>query len=63
MDFDLPPDDHHARRAVRDWIASNPDPTGREMAEAGRRRVEEHFTWGAIARQVEELYRQLLESE
>ena len=35
MDFDLPPDDHHARRAVRDWIASNPDPTGREMAEAG----------------------------
>jgi glycosyltransferase involved in cell wall biosynthesis len=30
-----------------------------EMAEAGRRRVEEHFTWGAIARQVEELYRQL----
>lgn len=35
----------------------------REMAEAGRRRVEEHFTWGAIARQVEELYRQLLESE
>ena len=35
MDFDLPPDDHPARRAVRDWIAENPDPTGREMAEAG----------------------------
>ena len=35
MDFDLPPEDHPARRAVRDWIAENPDPTGHQMAEAG----------------------------
>ena len=35
MDFDLPPDDHPARARVREWIAENPNPTGREMAEAG----------------------------
>ena len=35
MDFDLPPDDHPARARVREWIAQNPAPTGREMAEAG----------------------------
>ena len=35
MDFDLPPDDHPARARVREWIAENPAPTGREMAEAG----------------------------
>jgi alkylation response protein AidB-like acyl-CoA dehydrogenase len=35
MDFDLPADDHPTRLAVREWIAANPNPTGREMAEAG----------------------------
>ncbi|MDG1787014.1 MAG: acyl-CoA dehydrogenase family protein, partial [Ilumatobacter sp.] len=35
MDFDLPADDHPARLAVRAWIAANPNPTGKEMAEAG----------------------------
>ena len=35
MDFDLPPEDHPMRTRVREWIAANPKPTGRELAEAG----------------------------
>ncbi|MFK8024652.1 MAG: acyl-CoA dehydrogenase family protein [Ilumatobacter sp.] len=35
MDFDLPPDDHPTRLAVRDWLAEHPDPTGKQLAEAG----------------------------
>jgi alkylation response protein AidB-like acyl-CoA dehydrogenase len=35
MDFDLPPDDDPRRRAVRDWLAEHPSPTGRQLAEAG----------------------------
>jgi alkylation response protein AidB-like acyl-CoA dehydrogenase len=35
MDFDLPPDDDPRRTEVRDWLASHPSPSGRELAEAG----------------------------
>jgi alkylation response protein AidB-like acyl-CoA dehydrogenase len=35
MDFDLPPDDHPQRTAVREWINANPNPSGRDLAEAG----------------------------
>lgn len=35
MDFDLPGDDDPRRSAVRAWIEANPDPTGRQLAEAG----------------------------
>jgi len=35
MDFDLPPDDDPRRAAVRRWIAEHPDPTGKQLAEAG----------------------------
>ncbi|MEM1332302.1 MAG: acyl-CoA dehydrogenase family protein [Actinomycetota bacterium] len=35
MDFDLPPEDHPMRTRVRDWVAANPSPTGRQLAEAG----------------------------
>ena len=35
MDFDLPADDDPRRLAVRDWLAANPHPTGRQLAEAG----------------------------
>jgi alkylation response protein AidB-like acyl-CoA dehydrogenase len=35
VDFDLPPDDDPRRRAVRDWLAEHPSPTGRQMADAG----------------------------
>ncbi len=55
MDFDLPPDDHPARKAVRDWIADHPNPTGREMAEAGY--VVPHWPapWGLDADPIEQL--------
>jgi alkylation response protein AidB-like acyl-CoA dehydrogenase len=35
MDFDLPANDDPRRLAVRDWLAANPHPTGRQLAEAG----------------------------
>ena len=35
MDFDFPGDDDPRRLAVRAWLAHNPEPTGRELAEAG----------------------------
>ncbi len=55
MDFDLPPDDHSARKAVRDWIAEHPDPTGKELAEAGY--VVPHWPppWGLDAGPLEQL--------
>ena len=35
MDFDLPADNDPRRTVVRDWIAANPKPSGRTLAEAG----------------------------
>ena len=35
MDFDLPPDDDPRRLKVRAWLAANPDPTGRQLHDAG----------------------------
>ena len=35
MDFDLPADDDPRRVAVRTWLAANPNPNGRQLAEAG----------------------------
>ena len=35
MDFELPADDDPRRLAVRGWLAANPSPTGRQLAEAG----------------------------
>ncbi len=35
MDLALPGDDHPARRAFRRWFAQHPDPTPRQLAEAG----------------------------
>ena len=35
MDFELPPHDDPRRVAVREWIADNPTPSGRQLAEAG----------------------------
>ena len=35
MDFDLPPDDDPRRGEVRAWLAAHPEPTGRDLAEAG----------------------------
>jgi len=35
MDFDLPPDDHPTRLRVREWLDAHPNPSGRDLAEAG----------------------------
>ena len=35
MDFDLPANDDPRRVAVRTWLAANPKPSGRQLAEAG----------------------------
>jgi alkylation response protein AidB-like acyl-CoA dehydrogenase len=35
MDFELPPADDPRRVAVRDWLAANPAPSNRQLAEAG----------------------------
>ncbi len=35
MDFDFPGDDDPRRVGVRDWLAEHPDPSGRQLAEAG----------------------------
>ena len=35
MDFELPSDDDPFRTSVRDWLTANPDPSGRQLAEAG----------------------------
>lgn len=55
MDFDLPPDDHPARLAVREWIAANPNPSARTLAEAGY--VVPHWPqpWGLAADPIEQL--------
>ena len=55
MDFDLPGQDHPARQAVREWIAANPSPTGRELAEAGY--VVPHWPrpWGVEASPIEQI--------
>ena len=35
MDFELLAEDDPRRLAVREWLAANPKPTGRQLAEAG----------------------------
>ena len=40
-------------------VINNPE-LKKSMAEKGRKRVEEHFDWVAIAKQVEELYKSLI---
>ena len=35
MDFELPGEDDPRRLAVREWLSTNPSPTGRQLAEAG----------------------------
>ncbi len=55
MDFDLPPEDHPTRQRVRDWIAANPNPTGKDLAEAGY--VVPHWPapWGLDADPIDQL--------
>ena len=55
MDFELPPEDDARRVAVREWIASHPDPSGRELADAGY--VAPHWPrpWGLEADPIHQL--------
>ena len=55
MDFDLPADDHPTRLRVREWIEANPNPTGRDLAEAGY--VVPHWPapWGLDADPIDQL--------
>jgi len=55
VDLALPGDDHPARRALRAWLAEHPDPTPRQLAEAGY--VAPHWPepWGLGADPVSQL--------
>jgi len=55
MDFQLPAEDDPRRVAVREWLAANPSPTGRQLAEAGY--VAPHWPapWGLSADPVHQL--------
>jgi len=35
MDFELPPDDDPRRGSVRAWLAEHPNPSGKDLADAG----------------------------
>ena len=49
MDFELPGEDHPQRKAVRAWFEANPEPSSRDLAEAGY--VVPHWPkpWGLAA--------------
>jgi glycosyltransferase involved in cell wall biosynthesis len=47
--FLVPPNDPAALGAKLDWLRAHPDRAA-EMGAAGRRRVQQHFTWPAVVR-------------
>ena len=55
VDFELPPDDDERRLAVRAWLGEHPEPTGRELADAGY--VVPHWPrpWGLDADPIHQL--------
>ncbi len=55
MDFELPSDDDPRRVAVRSWLAEHPEPSGRDLADAGL--VAPHWPapWGLDADPVHQL--------
>jgi alkylation response protein AidB-like acyl-CoA dehydrogenase len=55
MDFELPSEDDPRRVAVRDWLAAHPNPTGRQLAQAGY--VVPHWPapWGLDADPIHQL--------
>jgi 3-oxochol-4-en-24-oyl-CoA dehydrogenase len=55
MDFDLPGDDDPRRLAVRSWLAEHPDPTGRQLAEAGYVAPHWPVPWGLDADPIHQL--------
>ena len=55
MDFELPPGDHPDRLAVRGWLAEHPNPSGRDLADAGY--VAPHLPrpWGLDADPIQQI--------
>jgi alkylation response protein AidB-like acyl-CoA dehydrogenase len=55
VDFELPADDDERRLALREWLAEHPEPSGRELAEAGY--VAPHWPrpWGLDADPISQL--------
>jgi alkylation response protein AidB-like acyl-CoA dehydrogenase len=55
MDFELPAENDPRRLAVREWLAAHPQPTGRQLAEAGY--VAPHWPapWGLDADPIHQL--------
>ncbi|HAP76731.1 MAG TPA: acyl-CoA dehydrogenase [Acidimicrobiaceae bacterium] len=55
MDFELPAEDDPRRLAVREWLATHPNPSGKELAEAGY--VAPHWPapWGLDADPIHQL--------
>ncbi|OWY61897.1 acyl-CoA dehydrogenase, partial [cyanobacterium TDX16] len=55
MDFELPGPDDPRRAEVRSWLAEHPEPTGRQLAEAGY--VVPHWPrpWGLDADPIQQL--------
>ena len=55
MDFELPAEDDPRRSAVREWLATHPDPGGRDLAHAGY--VTPHWPepWGLAADPIHQL--------
>ncbi len=55
MDFELPAEDDPRRLAIREWIAANPEPTGKQLSEAGY--VVPHWPapWGLEADPIHQL--------
>ena len=55
MDFELPPEDDPTRIDIRAWLAEQPDPSGRELADAGY--VAPHWPrpWGLDADPIAQL--------
>lgn len=55
VDFELPSDDHPLRQEIRGWVGKNPNPSGKDLAEAGL--VAPHWPtpWGRGADPIEQL--------
>jgi alkylation response protein AidB-like acyl-CoA dehydrogenase len=55
MDFELPPDDDPRRVEIRKWLSEHPNPSGRQLAEAGY--VAPHWPkpWGLEADPIHQL--------
>ena len=49
MDFDLPPTSDPRRLAVRTWLRAHPEPTGKQLAEAGYVAPQLPEPWGLSA--------------